>query len=89
MICDPIKLDDRGCHGAPDWVIEVVSQSSRQMDYFTKLFKYRSAGVREYWVVDPEKKRVVVYNFEKDTMMEYLFGEEVPAGIYKGLFIRV
>ena len=47
VICDNGKLDDRGCNGAPDWVIEIVSQSSQRMDYLTKLFKYRTAGVRE------------------------------------------
>lgn len=55
VICDEDKLNDRGCSGAPDWIIEVVSPSSRRMDYIIKLFKYRTAGVREYWIVDPEK----------------------------------
>ena len=53
MICDPSKLNNRGCTGAPDWIIEIVSPGSRKMDYFTKLFKYRTAGIREYWIVDP------------------------------------
>ena len=44
---------------SPDWIIEIVSPGSRRMDYFTKLFKYRTAGVREYWIVDPEKNRIV------------------------------
>lgn len=48
VICDPSKLNDKGCNGAPDWIIEVISPSSRQLDYSTKLFKYRSAGVQEY-----------------------------------------
>ena len=63
VICDKTKLTDDGCNGAPDWIIEVVSPSSRRMDYILKLFKYRSAGVREYWIVDPDKNRVTVYNF--------------------------
>ena len=89
IICDPDKLNDKGCTGAPDWIIEIVSPGSRQMDYFKKLFKYRTAGVREYWVVDPDRKIVTVYNFERDTMTEYLFSENVPAGIYEGFFICV
>lgn len=89
VICDPSKLDDKGCHGVPDWIIEIVSLSSRQMDYYKKLFKYRTAGVREYWVVDPDKNIVIVYNFEADTMIEYTFGEEVPVGIYEGLSIKI
>ena len=89
VICDTAKLDEKGCHGAPDWVIEIVSQSSRSMDYFTKLFKYRTAGVREYWVVDPHRKSVTVYQFEQDQMTEYAFGESVPVGIYEGFSITV
>lgn len=89
VICDRSKLDDKGCHGAPDWIIEIVSPSSRSMDYFKKLFKYRTAGVREYWIVDPAKELVMVYRFEKEDMEQYSFGEEVPVGIYEGFAIKV
>lgn len=89
IVCDLRKLDDSGCNGSPDWVVEIVSPSSRAMDYFTKLFKYRTAGVREYWIVDPTKERVTVYGFEKETMEEYSFGEGVPVGIYEGFFIKI
>ena len=60
VICDPSKLDDKGCHGAPDWIIEIVSPNSKQMDYYKKLFKYCTARVREYWVVDPDRNIVTV-----------------------------
>lgn len=89
VICDLSKLDDKGCHGAPDWVIEIVSQSSKPRDYMTKLFKYRTANVREYWIVDPMKELVTVYGFEKNIVEQYNFGEEVPAGIYEGFSIKV
>lgn len=89
VICDLSKLDDKGCHGAPDWVIEIVSPSSKPRDYMTKLFKYRTANVREYWIVDPIKELVTVYGFEKNTVEQYNFGEEVPAGIYEGFSIKV
>ena len=89
VICDLSKLDEKGCHGAPDWVIEIVSPSSKPRDYMTKLFKYRTAGVREYWIVDPDKQMTLVYGFEKDTVEQYDFGEEVPAGIYDGFAIKV
>lgn len=89
VICDLHKLDDKGCHGAPDWIIEIISPGNKPMDYFTKLFKYRTAGVREYWIVDPTKEMVMVYRFEKETMEEYPFGENVPAEIYEDLSIRV
>lgn len=89
VICDSSKLDEKGCHGAPDWIIEIVSQSSKSKDYMTKLFKYRTANVREYWIVDPEKQMVTVYYFENDTVEQYNFGEEVPIGIYGGFFIKI
>lgn len=89
VICDPSKLDEKGCHGAPDWVIEIASPASRSMDYFKKLIKYREAGVREYWVVDSYRRSVTVYRFGEEEMAEYAFGEEVPAGIYEGFSIAV
>ena len=89
IICDPSKLDDKGCHGAPDWIIEIVSPTSRQMDYYKKLFKYRTAGVREYWIVDPAKELVMVYRFENETMEQYSFGEDIPVGIYDDFSIKV
>ena len=69
--------------GGPDWIIEVVSSASRPMDYNKKLFKYRTAGVREYWIVDPMKQGIMVYNFEYDTFEEYTFSDKVKAGIYE------
>lgn len=87
VICDPNKLTDRGCTGAPDWIIEIVSPSSRRMDYFVKLFKYRSSGVREYWIVDPDKKQIIAYNFVNDDMTPYTFTDSVKVGIYEDLCI--
>lgn len=52
------------------------------MDYMTKLFKYRTAGVREYWIVDKQKNRIMVYSFETDDVAEYTFNESVKVGIY-------
>ena len=57
--------------------------------YYKKLFKYRTAGVREYWVVDPEKELVTIYDFEKDSMEEYSFDKDIPVGIYEGFSIKV
>ncbi len=87
VICDPEKLDEQGCHGAPDWIIEIVSPGSKSRDYMTKLLKYRTAGVREYWIVDPDKQMAMVYGFEKDAVEQYRFGEAVPVGIYEGFSI--
>ena len=87
VICDRNKLNDKGCVGAPDWIIEIVSPSSRRMDYFIKLFKYRTAGVREYWIVDPEKNRITIYNFESEDTSDYSFTDTVQSGIYPDLVI--
>ena len=83
VICDKGKLTDNGCMGAPDWIIEIVSPSSRPMDYNKKLFKYRTAGVREYWIVDPIKQLIMVYHFEHDTFEQYSFSDKVKVGIYE------
>lgn len=88
VICDPDKLTDRGCSGAPDLIIEVVSPSTRSMDYLKKLFKYRTAGVREYWIVDHEKNMILVYNFEKDLYDSYTFSDTVKVGIFEDLDIN-
>lgn len=87
VICDKNKLTDKGCSGAPDWVIEIVSPGSRRMDYSIKLFKYRSAGVREYWIVDPDKNRILIWNFETEDTGDYTFTDTVKAGIYPDLSI--
>lgn len=89
VICDPRKLHDKGCIGAPDWIIEIVSPSSRHMDYYKKLFQYRTAGVREYWIVDFERNLVTVYDFENDYAANYTFTDNIPVGIYPDFFINL
>lgn len=90
VICDKSKLSDRGCEGAPDWIIEIVSPSTQKNDYGLKLFKYRTAKVREYWIVNSERKIVNVYDFEHDSNTGiYSFEDEIPVGIYPGFSIRV
>jgi Uma2 family endonuclease len=54
VVCDKSKLDDKGCTGAPDLIVEVLSPSTGRMDKLLKLNKYQQAGVREYWIVDPQ-----------------------------------
>lgn len=89
VICDRQKLNDSGCNGAPDWVIEIVSPGSRPMDYYTKLSLYRSAGVREYWIVDPMKQTILVYDMAHDSAPSiYSFNDIVKANIYDDLYIN-
>lgn len=84
VVCDKDKVDEKGCHGGPDLVVEIVSPSSKRMDYAIKLFKYRTYGVREYWIVDPEKKRIQVYDLKHSDVEEYTFSDKIPVGIYEG-----
>jgi Uma2 family endonuclease len=89
VICDPEKIKKDGCHGAPDWVIEIVSPSSASRDYIRKLEAYSSAGVREYWVVDPQNEIVNVSKGNGDIFQPtaYKFTEQIKVGIYEDLTI--
>lgn len=90
VICSKDKINSRGCCGAPDWIIEILSPSTKRMDHYIKLSLYQAAGVREYWIVDPFKKTVIVYDMEHDGgPVIYPFTEKVPVGIYPGFFIRL
>ncbi|OLN26709.1 Uma2 family endonuclease [Desulfosporosinus metallidurans] len=60
IICDRSKIDDKGCNGAPDMIIEIISPSSIKMDRVVKFNKYEKAGVKEYWIVEPDQKLVSV-----------------------------
>jgi Uma2 family endonuclease len=64
VVCDPSKLDDKGCRGAPDWVIEVLSRSSAGHDQVRKLALYERHGVKEYWLVHPVDRVVTIYRLE-------------------------
>lgn len=88
VICDPNKLNDKGCFGAPDWIIEIVSPHSKRMDYYTKLALYRTASVREYWIVDPLRKSIIVYDMEHDDgPILYSFNDKIKVNIYDDLYI--
>lgn len=90
VICDPEKIDEKGCHGAPDWVIEIVSPSSKSIDYGRKQALYLLSGVREYWIVDPIRESAVIYRAAEDWIpMFYRFGDSLKAGIYEDLEIVI
>ena len=92
IICDTSRLSERGCMGAPDWIIEVVSAPTRKTDYAVKLNKYRESGVREYWIVDPSLRTVLTYLFDSDKNVEdadlFSFDAEIPISLFDGLVIR-
>lgn len=89
VICDPDKLTDRGCTGAPDWIIEIISPGNPGHDMIYKLNLYANAGVREYWIVDPRSKTVFVYYLEqKDFVVKaYSFQDKIKVNIYDDFFI--
>lgn len=90
VICDKNKLTERGCEGAPDFIIEIVSPTSRRLDYLQKMTLYSESGVREYWITDPEKKRTTIYRFEEDAAPIIApFNQAIPVGIFEDLQITI
>lgn len=87
LICRNERILRNGIYGAPDLCIEVVSDSSRKRDYGLKMQKYMNAGVREYWIVDGKRKKIVCYWFGGEDVPEiamYTFQDKVPVRIYDG-----
>lgn len=85
VCCDPEQDSGQRIFGAPDFLAEVVSPSSVKRDRFTKFSKYKYAGVREYWRVEPKRRQVIVIRFEKDDESSiYSFDDEIPVGISDG-----
>ena len=85
VVCDRKKITYERVKGAPDLIVEVLSPSNWYMDTVRKLKKYKKAGVREYWIVIPDEKMVMVYEFEKSSeAIEYSFDDTIPVGIWNG-----
>lgn len=85
ILCQDDKAKRWGVYGAPDFVLEVISPSTRKKDYTKKLFKYMAAGVREYWILDPYQQKLIVYFFESEACpVIHGLNEPVPVGIYHG-----
>ena len=89
VVCDKEKIDEKGCHGAPDLVIEVTSPSTKERDYGIKLFKYRTSGVKEYWIINPDTQTVNTHVFATENSEEegnqVSFDEEIPCKLYPDL----
>ena len=85
VVCDRDKIIKRCTYGAPDFIVEILSPSTRRKDINIKLKKYIGAGVLEYWIVDPDKRTIVVYDFAHDELPAiYGFDAEIPVGIFGG-----
>ena len=91
IICDYSKLDEKGCMGTPDMIIEIVSPSNASMDYITKFKLYERFGVKEYWIIDPTDKIVQVYeltgNNEYSKPRVYSDKDTARVGIFEGFEI--
>lgn len=91
VVCDQSKLDERGCKGAPDLIIEIVSPSSAKQDLKDKFYLYERVGVKEYWIVQPVNNTMMVFKLKENG--EYgkpgMYTEEdrIKAGIFDGLEI--
>jgi len=86
VICDKSKLNDRGCLGAPDFVIEILSPTNAGDDIFRKYHQYRQTGVKEYWIVDPDKNIITVYILEDGNYIVRLYteNETLPVSVLPG-----
>ena len=89
VVCDPDKLDKYGCKGAPDMVIEILSPSTRRHDLAVKYRLYQRAGVREYWIVDPDRKMVQVSRMEDGlyNAADVYTSGVVPVGLWENFSI--
>ncbi len=85
VVCRPEILTPKKCFGAPDLVIEILSSSTASRDLILKLGKYQRAGVKEYWLVDPKQKRVMVYaDLPELNPVVYAFTDTIPVGLWEG-----
>ena len=82
VVCDKSKLDGKRCNGAPDLIIEVLSPSYKKHDMFIKLKVYQKAGVREYWIVDPEEKTTAVHILTDGKYTIDVYDEESVVPVY-------
>jgi Uma2 family endonuclease len=88
VICDPSKLvDGKACKGAPDLVVEIMSGSSIIMDRKVKAEKYREAGVKEYWIVNPDSLEVLVNVLTGGRYVSTAYRDSVPSSVLPGLTI--
>jgi Uma2 family endonuclease len=90
VVCDPAKLDDRGCIGAPDWVLEILSAGNSPREMREKYRVYEESGVREYWVVEPDRAAILPYVLEGGRFVgraPMLKGDQASPAIFPGLVL--
>ena len=90
VICDKSKLTDKGCTGSPDMIVEVISPYNPSNDYVRKLNLYEKFKVKEYWIINPMRKNILVYILTEngyDAPISYTFSDTVKVNIYDDLEI--
>ena len=90
VICDIEKLDEKGCIGAPDWIIEILSPGNTRKEMKEKFSLYEENGVKEYWIVDPVHLMIQVFDLKEDTFAwrsNYVKEDLIPVGIFEGFII--
>ena len=90
VICDESKLDDRGCNGAPDFVVEILSESTASKDLHEKLLLYERFEVKEYWIVDLWSRTIRVHLYQNDRFAPpkiFTENDSLPAAVLQGLNI--
>jgi Uma2 family endonuclease len=85
VICDQSRLDKLGCRGAPDWIVEVLSSSTTLKDMNTKRSLYEQHGVREYWIIHPEERWLMVYTLDAQGWYGKpgVFGMDEPTAVQR------
>jgi Uma2 family endonuclease len=92
VICDAKKLDDLGCNGAPDLIVEILSPGNSKHDTETKFKLYEEAGVPEYWIVSPQEQFVLVYILENERYIglpPFALGTEIQSKFFPDLLVKV
>lgn len=85
IVCDRSKIHRNRVFGAPDFIIEVLSPSTKNKDILIKGAKYQNAGVKEYWLIDPMQQTVLVFDFRQETLIKmYSFDDTIPVTLYDG-----
>lgn len=90
VVCDPQKIDDRGCLGTPDMIIEILSPSTFKKDLGIKLALYESSRVKEYWVVHPLDETVMVFRLQNGQYGKpkvYSVPDEIPVELFEDFII--
>lgn len=92
VVCDKKKIDEKGCQGAPDFIIEILSNSTADRDHFEKLKLYEASGVKEYWIVNPWSKAILVHHLKEgqyDQALGFRFKDDVKVETLQGLIINL